>query len=382
VLLSLGAGLKLLIDRIPTLAWVKSVQALPDLIHSKPYLNFIFSGGFMSLLANWKEVLDTANLSSDKEMDVVSKWLIITRAAVFTMTATSGLIGGLLAAAIADYFSWFSFALAMIGLILAHAANNMINDYFDLEGGVDTDEYARAQYSPHPILSGMISKRGLLTAILVVNLIDLLLLVYFAVTVGWQVLIFALAGLFISVFYVAPPIRLKHHGLGEPGVFLVWGPLMIGGTYFVTSGQIPSAGVWLASLPYALVVTTVLIGKHIDKLDADKAKGIKTVPVILGSKTSLRLNQALMVSYYLLVLLLALSGTLDVWILLVFLAIPRLMSVLKIYNEPKPSEPPEDYPVWPLWYVSAAFYHNKLAGGMFVLGLILNLVFPYTINLF
>ena len=336
----------------------------------------------MSLLANWKEVLDTANLSSDKEMDVVSKWLIITRAAVFTMTATSGLIGGLLAAAIADHLNWFNFALAMVGLILAHAANNMINDYFDLEGGVDTDEYARAQYSPHPILSGMISKRGLLTAILTVNVIDLVILIYFVITVGWQVLIFALAGLFISVFYVAPPIRLKHHALGEPGVFLVWGPLMIGGTYFVASGQIPSAGVWLASLPYALIVTTVLIGKHIDKLDADKAKGIVTLPVLIGPKGSLRLNQALMVGYYLLVVFLVLSGTLDVWVLLVFLAIPRLVSVLKIYNEPKPSEPPEDYPVWPLWYVSAAFFHNKLAGGMFVLGLILNLIFPYTIDLF
>ena len=47
----------------------------------------------MSLVQNWKEVIDTANLSSDREMDVVSKWLIITRAAVFTMTATSALIG-------------------------------------------------------------------------------------------------------------------------------------------------------------------------------------------------------------------------------------------------------------------------------------------------
>jgi len=190
----------------------------------------------MSLLSNWKEVLETVNLSPDKEMDVVSKWLIITRAAVFSMTITSGLIGGLLAAALTEHLNWYHFALALVGLVLAHAANNMINDYFDLEAGVDTDEYARAQYSPHPILSGMVSKRGLLTAILTVNLIDLAILIYFVISMGWQVLIFALAGLFISVFYVAPPLKLKHHGLGEPGVFLVWGPLMIGGTYFVTAG--------------------------------------------------------------------------------------------------------------------------------------------------
>ncbi len=330
----------------------------------------------MSLIANWKEVLDTANLSADKRMDVISRWLIIIRAAVFSMTATSGLIGGLLAAAAATRPDWLNFALALLGLIIAHAANNMTNDYFDLEGGVDTDEYARALYAPHPILGGLISKRGLQTAILTANLIDAAILAVLIARSGWTVLVFALLGLFVSVFYVAPPIKLKHHGLGEPGVFLVWGPLMIGGTYFVTAGQMPGPGLWLACIPYALVVTTVLIGKHIDKRQVDQTKGIRTLPVILGERASKILNIALMVAYYLLVAALVLSGTLGVWTLLVFLALPRLVRAIKIYRQPKPAAPPENYPVWPLWFVSAAFYHNKLAGGMFVLGLILNLIFP------
>ncbi len=334
----------------------------------------------MSLLSNWKEVIDTANLSPEKEMDTISKWLIITRAAVFSMTATSGLIGGLLAAVLAERVNYVNFALAVIGLVLAHAANNMINDYFDMEGGVDTDEYTRALYAPHPVLGGLISKRGLLTAILAVNLIDAAIMLYFIFTVGWPTLVFALAGLFISVFYVAPPIKLKHIGLGEPGVFVVWGPLMIGGTYFVTAGTLPPPGVWLACIPYALVVTTVLVGKHIDKREVDQDKGIRTLPVLLGERTSLWLNQALMVLFYIVTLILVLTGTLGVWVLLVVLALPRLLQVLKIYNEPKPSAPPEDYPVWPLWFVSAAFFHNKLAGGMFVLGLILNLILPFSIE--
>jgi len=45
---------------------------------------------------------------------------------------------------------------------------------------------------------------------------------------------------------------------------------MTGGTYFVTAGSIPG-WLWLASLPYALSVTTVLIGKHIDKYEQDGA---------------------------------------------------------------------------------------------------------------
>jgi len=333
----------------------------------------------MSLLANWKEVLDTANLSAGKRMDFVSQWLLITRAAVFTMTATSGLIGGLLAAAIADHTDWLNFALAVIGLVIAHAANNMTNDYFDLQTGVDTDEYARAPYAPHPVLGGLISKQALRRAILLFNLVDAFVMAFLALRTGWPILVFALLGLFISVFYVAPPIKLKHHGLGEPGVFVVWGPLMIGGTYYATANAMPPLGVWLACIPYALIVTTVLIGKHIDKREVDKTKGIRTVPVIIGERASKVLNVALMVGYYVTIVTLVLTGTLGVGVLLVGLAIPRLIRVLKIYREPKPAAPPENYPVWPLWFVSAAFYHNKLAGGMFVLGLILNLVFPISI---
>jgi 1,4-dihydroxy-2-naphthoate octaprenyltransferase len=330
----------------------------------------------MQLLSNWKEAIDTIHLSPGKRMDFVSRWLIITRAAVFSMTATSGLIGGLLAIANVAHPNWLNFALAVVGLVISHAANNMTNDYFDMESGVDTDEYTRALYAPHPVLGGLISKTGLRTAILLFNLVDAGILAVLILRTSWVVAAFALIGLFISVFYVAPPIKLKHHGLGEPSVFLVWGPLMIGGTYYVTAGSMPPAGVWLACVPYALVVTTVLFGKHIDKLEVDKAKGIHTLPVIIGERPAKIANVVMMVGYYLIVVALVLTRTVGIWVLLVGLALPRLVRVLKIYRDPRPSEPPPDYPVWPLWYVSAAFYHNKLAGGMFVVGLILNLPIP------
>ena len=142
---------------------------------------------------------------------------------------------------------------------------------------------------------------------------------------GPLVIAFALAGLFVCVFYVAPPIRLKHIGLGEPGVFLVWGPLMVGGTFFVATGQLPG-WVWLASLPYAILVTTVLFGKHIDKIEADAAKGIRTLPVILGEKLARRVAQVLMVAYYPIVIGAALVGFIGPWVALVLLGIPRLVA--------------------------------------------------------
>jgi 1,4-dihydroxy-2-naphthoate octaprenyltransferase len=327
--------------------------------------------GFATLLDSWHQVISRGNLPEGRAIDGVSRWLLITRACVFSMTLTSGLIGGLLAAASSPAPQWGYFGLALVGLVVAHAANNMINDYFDLTGGVDTAEYTRALYAPHPVLSGLISKRGLLVAIAAANAVDLSILCVLVAARGWAVAAFALAGLFVSVFYVAPPLRLKHHGLGEPGVFLVWGPLMIGGTYYVTAGSLP-VWVWVASLPYALAVTTVLIGKHIDKYEQDQARGIHTLPVLLGKRTSLRLNQVLMAAFNGVVLTLVVSGSLGVGVLLVAGAIPRLRQVLRAYSQPKPASPPAGYRVWPLWYVSLAFYHNKLAGGLFVLGLAVN----------
>ena len=327
-----------------------------------------------SAIRNWGEIIRTQNLSPDKAMDPVSRWLLITRASVFPMTILSGLIGGLLAAR-APAADFRLFALAVVGLVIAHAANNMINDYFDLEGGVDSDDYVRVQYAPHPVLSGLISKKGLLLAIAIANLADLAILYALASARGPALVVFALLGLFVSVFYVAPPLKLKHHGLGEPGVFLVWGPLMIGGTYYATAGTV-EPGVLVASVPYALLVTSVLMGKHVDKIEADTAKGIHTLPVILGRERALALTRGMMVAFFALVGALVATGALGVWTLLSFAAVPRVRKILPVFRKPKPAAPPPRYPLWPLWYVSFAFLVTRTAGGWFVIGLVLDAIYP------
>lgn len=328
----------------------------------------------------WYTIIQGCNLPDEitmEEADFISRWLVNTRACVFSMTLISGIIGGLLALA-AGPINWWYWLLAVIGIILAHAANNMINDYFDYRNGTDeSDDYPRGLYSPHPIRSGWLSPTKLMNAILIVNLLDLIIAIYLAVQVGWQIFLFALVGLFISVFYVARPIQLKHKGLGELGVFLIWGPLMIGGTYFVVSGGAMPTWVLAASIPYGLSVTTVLIGKHIDKLKPDARNGVKTLPVLLGEEQSLFLNKLLFIAFHIIVIILVLTQTLGFWVLLSLLAIPKLVrETWPKYSEPRPAEKPENYPVWPLWFVSWAFRYNRRAGGLFILGLILNLIIP------
>ena len=332
--------------------------------------------------ATWRYIFNTANLPEGMTAppDAISKWLVITRAAVFSMTATSGLIGALLAVGAARLtgevsVNWLYLVLAVVGLVVAHASNNMINDYFDLEGGIDTDDYVRALYAPHPILSGWVTKGQLGMAILITNAIDLAIMLFLTAARGPLVIVFALAGLFISVFYVAPPIRLKHIGLGEPGVFLVWGPLMVVGTFFVATGEIP-AWTWFASLPYAILVTTVLFGKHIDKIDADTKKGVRTMPVLLGERGARNVARVLMIAFYPIVIAAVVAGWVGPWLALVLLGIPRLLESLKTFAAPRPETQPHSYVGWPLWFVGAAFVHTRRAGGLLLLGLLLNALLP------
>ena len=324
------------------------------------------TGRKRSLLWRWGFVLRTCN-PPPGHVDIVSKWLVLVRACVFPMTVTSTAIGGLLAVG-ADGFDPWLFGLAGAGLLLAHAANNLMNDLFDLESAIDTQSYPRALYAPHPVLSGLISKRGLAIASLIVNLLSLSVLVVLTVERGWPIIAFALAGFFVSAGYAAPGIRLKKRGLGEPGVLVVWGPLMVGGTYYAATGSIPG-DVIAASIPYALLATTVLMGKHIDKLPWDEPRGIGTLPVLLGERAARTVTLVMMVGFYVGVAACVIADALPVLSLVCVLAVPRLVRVWRAYRSPKPAEPPKGFPLWPLWYAPAAFVHVRRAGALFLVGL-------------
>ena len=159
----------------------------------------------------------------------------------------------------------------------------------------------------------------------------------------------------MSAAYTAPPLRLKKHGLGEPTVLVVWGPLMVGGVYYAATGTIPGAVV-LASLPYALLCTTVLMGKHIDKIPWDAADGTHTLPVILGEAAARRVTQAMFVGFYVSVVALVIARVLPVASVLVRAVVPGdAAHVVAYYSQPKPDVSPVLNPVWPLWFAAMSF---------------------------
>jgi 1,4-dihydroxy-2-naphthoate octaprenyltransferase len=305
-----------------------------------------------------------------KKLDLISKWLISTRAAVLIMTFLSGAFAGIFAFREGE-FDLLKWLLLTLGLIFSHATNNLLNDYTDYNRGVDQDNYYRAQYGPQPLVHGLMTKRQHLTYAAVTGSIALLFgLILVAMTSWWTLLLLAL-GVFFVLFYTWP---LKYIALGEISVLLVWGPLMIGGGYFVITGNW-NWTVVLASLPYALGVTGVIFGKHIDKYEMDKERKIHTLPVVIGERPARITLVVMLLLQYVLTFVLMIMGFYSLVMAAVLLAIPTLRKIWPMFGAPKPAEKPADFPdVWPNYFVAAAFLHNRSFGIWFMLALIVDSV--------
>jgi len=286
------------------------------------------------------------------------------------MTFTSATLGGLFAA-LHGKFDWLLYLLVTLGLVLAHAGSNLFNDLFDYRLGLDEENYFRAKYGPQPLVNGLLNERGILKYAIITVALAGLIGSYLAYVRGWPVVTLALVGLVSILGYSFS----KRVALGEPLVILVWGPLMVVGSYYVIAGQW-SWDVFWASLVYALGPTTVLFGKHIDKYDDDRKRGITTLPILLGKERAKNVTKILLIGMYIGVLVLVLLRMLPFTTLLVVFAVDKLSLAMRAFSLPRPDSPPEGYPpeAWPLWYAAFAFVHTRKFGLLFLTGMLLALV--------
>lgn len=304
-------------------------------------------------------------------LDPVSRWLLATRASVLFMTLMSAVFAGLFALRDAQ-FDWLPWLCCCLGLLFAHATNNLLNDYTDSRRGIDSNNYFRRKYGVHVLEDRFMTMPEFWRCVFITGGIALAFGAYLVWLRSGIVLELLLAGVFFVIFYSWP---LKHFGLGEPAVLLVWGPLMIGGSYYVTTGHWSDHVAWL-SLLVALGPTTVIFGKHIDKLDADLKIKVRTLPVILGDLRARQCTIAMLLIMYLGTVLFVSLGMLHWAVMLVFANVKSARRMHAALSRPKPTVRPGSYPekIWPLWFSARAFDHNRRFTALFVLGLCVELV--------
>lgn len=307
-------------------------------------------------------------------LDVVSKWLIATRSAVTMVTVYSCIIAGILAARDGK-FDWLTFIIVTLGLFIAHGTNNILNDYTDFNRGVDRNNYFRTEYGVHPLVQKFWDNKTSIRWFIVSGILATSAGVYALFHTGFSTTTIGLFA-FGAVVLLAYTYPFKYWGIGEFMIFLIWGPVLIGGVYFVLSGNW-SWDVFVAGIPFGLSVASINIAKHIDKHDPDKEKGVGTFPVRVGEANARRVNQVAIVLIYLVTLYLVLDGYFTPVMLLIFLAYKEALMAIAVMNKPKPAQAPEGWPAWPVWFSGFAFQHNRKFGGLLIVALILDALIHY-----
>ena len=290
------------------------------------------------------------------------RWMIASRASVLAMTLFASLFGGLLA------LPWSLAAagrllLVTLALLVAHATNNLLNDHVDYRLGLDRDNYFRARYGAQPLSQGLMSIAAHRRMLVLTGSLALLLGSGICLYLGGAAYWLAGVGAVLLLFYTWP---LKHAALGELAVFLVWGPLMVGGSFWAVSGLWRDDVLVLAIL-YGLGPTVVIFAKHTDKLEDDARRGVRTLPVLLGAAIA-RWSWVLLGALQLTGVVVFAVANARWGLLLVLGAAPALLHCFRLAAHPRPLCCPADYPanLWPLWYTAAGFRFARATGLLLV----------------
>ncbi len=269
-------------------------------------------------------------------MNIFRDWFLASRPWSFTMTAISVSVGSGLASA-DGAFSWNLYLITLFCVILLHGATNLINDYYDVKSGVDKVDVSTAQYRPHPLLEGRLKPVQVRNFSFFLYGLVLIGGLYLTVTRGWVILVLGLIGAGASVFYTAPPFKYKYSALGEFSVFLMWGPLMVEGAYYVQRQQFSQEAFWI-SIPFGALVALVLLINNVRDIAHDKRNSIKTLPILIGKENGIRFYATLIMMAYLAILVMSLVGLLHLWSLIVLASLPLAFRLLRQMEREVPDD--------------------------------------------
>lgn len=264
----------------------------------------------------------------------IKKYVIATRPWSFTMSLISVTVGTLLAAEEGP-IGWTWFAVTALGITLFHAAANVINDYYDTLYKIDQPDSPTAKYRPQPILSGMLTPRQLLWEAVILFALTFTIGLTTAFIRSYHVLWIGIIGLLTSIYYTAGPVKFKYRALGEFAVFMMWGPLMVEGAYAVQRQALSVKALYI-SIPFGILVALVLFANNMRDIDYDSRHNVKTLSIVLGSHKSYILFAVLIMTAYASVLGMIALGIMSLWGFLIFLSLPKALSLLKTFKEKIP----------------------------------------------
>jgi 1,4-dihydroxy-2-naphthoate octaprenyltransferase len=172
--------------------------------------------------------------------------------------------------------------LFLVAAVLLLAWENLANDVFDADTGVD------AEGKPHSLVN-LTGRRDRVAWLANGALaLGLALMALVALRSSGAVLALVLACCGIGYAYQGPPLRLGYRGLGEPLCWLAFGPLATAAGLLALGPAVAAAAVpWRTAVELgggpALATTLVLFCSHFHQVGEDAAHGKRSPVVRLGT---------------------------------------------------------------------------------------------------
>jgi len=264
----------------------------------------------------------------------ILSWLYITRSPFLSATIVPVLLGTALASLLVEGDTKIGLLLlTLLGVSLAHLGVNTANDYFDWKSGADqanVDYVIPFSGGSRMIQLGVISPQGMLRTSLVLFGAGAIVGTYLATSLElWSGIgLLALAGFAIGVLYTAPPIRIVARGLGELGIMVAFGPLIVAGATLVQIGSIEPKAL-LAGIPTGLLTVAIVWVNQFPDIKGDAVSDKRTLVVRLGLKRSRWPYFVLAVLTYASLAVLVLMETLPTQALAGLLTVPLALYVTR-----------------------------------------------------
>ena len=175
--------------------------------------------------------------------------------------------------------------MALLGAVLIQIGTNLCNDYVDFRKGADTD----ARRGPLRVTqAGLVSVDAMRRATLLVFALAALAGLYLIVRGGWPIALIGALSITAGILYTAGRYPLAYVGLGDIFVLIFFGPVAVGGTYYVQAMDI-STEVLVAGLATGLMAAAILQVNNIRDMEGDRAAGKRTLVVRFGRRFGITL---------------------------------------------------------------------------------------------
>ncbi|MDH3620595.1 MAG: 1,4-dihydroxy-2-naphthoate polyprenyltransferase [Gammaproteobacteria bacterium] len=204
-------------------------------------------------------------------------WILAARPQTLTISVAPVLLGAALASEVGT-LSIPVLVAAMIGAICIQIGTNLYNDYADFNKGADgTDRLG----PPRACANGWLPPRQVFAAVGITFAVAMAAGAYLVAVAGWPILIIGVASLACGIAYTGGPWPLAYVGIADLFVFVFFGLVAVGGTYFVLAGSLSIAAV-LGGAILGCLATAVLAVNNLRDRAGDGNAGKRTLAVRYG----------------------------------------------------------------------------------------------------